>query len=100
MLYLLTLVNLCNFVIFHPSQHKLDYEVNIKIIDNDSYQMVSLERKTIIYVKYLGVLFDSNLSWKDHNNFISLKISKGIGIIASLINFEPLTTLFKHFTIC
>ena len=33
-----------NFVIFHPYQHKLDYEVNIKIFDNNSDQMVSPER--------------------------------------------------------
>ena len=38
-----------NFVIFHPYQRKLYREVNLKILDNNSEQLVSLERKT--YVK-------------------------------------------------
>ena len=33
-----------NFVSFHPYQHKLDYEVNIKTFYNNSNQMVSLEQ--------------------------------------------------------
>jgi hypothetical protein len=71
-----------NFVIFHPFQHKLDYEVNIKIFDNNSKQLVTLERKT--YVKYLGILIDNTLSWKYHIDYISSKISKGIGITVRL----------------
>lgn len=35
-----------NFVIFHPYQHKLYREVNLKVLDNNSEQLVSLERKT------------------------------------------------------
>ena len=35
-------------------------------------------------MKYLGVLIDGNLSWTHHINYISSKISKGIGIIARL----------------
>ena len=52
-------VSKSNFVIFHPYQRKLNREVNLKILDNNS-ELVSLERKT--YVKYLGVLIDGNLS--------------------------------------
>ena len=47
----------------------------------------NLERKT--FVKYLGVLIDSNLSWKSHVDYISLKISKTIGIISQLRHFIP-----------
>ena len=32
------------------------------------------------YVKYLGVLLDYNLSWKNHTEYVALKISKTIGI--------------------
>ena len=39
------------------------------------------------YVKYLGVLIDENLSWKYHIAHIASKISKTIGIIASLRHF-------------
>ena len=67
--------------------------MNLKILDNDSEQLVSLERK--IYVKYLGVLIDDNLSWKHHINYIATKISKGIGIIARLRHSVPHTTLLN-----
>ena len=85
-------VSKSNFVIFHPHQRELNREVNLKILDNNS-ELVSLERKT--YVKYLGVLIDGNLSWKHHINYISTKISKGIGIIARLIHLVPRTTLLN-----
>ena len=86
-------VSKSNFVIFHPYQRKLYREVNLKILDNNSEQLVSLERKT--YVKYLGVLIDENLSWKHHINYISTKISKGIGIITRLRHLVPRTTLLN-----
>ena len=85
-------VSKSNFVIFHPYQRKLNREVNLKILDNNS-ELVSLERKT--YVKYLGVLIDGNLSWKHHINYISTKISKGIGIVARLRHLVPRTTLLN-----
>ena len=62
-------VSKSNFVIFYPYQRQLHREVNLKILDNNLEQLVSLERKT--YVKYLGVLIDENLSWKHHINYIS-----------------------------
>ena len=81
-----------NFVVFHSYQRKLNYEININIFDNNSGKLVSLERKT--YVKYLGVLLDDNLSWKPRIDYISTKISKGIGIIARLF-LNPL----KHISV-
>ena len=49
-----------NFIIFHPHQKKIDYQVNLQIFDYDSKTYLPLEQKS--YVKYLGVLIDSNLS--------------------------------------
>ena len=46
-----------NFVIFHPSQKRLNYKVNLKIYDNNRKHFISLESKD--YVKYLGVLIDT-----------------------------------------
>ena len=63
-----------NFVLFHPYQKKLDYIPNLKIFGHKSGTQISLESKT--FVKYLGILLDSNLSWKAHIDYISLKISK------------------------
>ena len=36
------------------------------------------------YVKYLGILIDKNLIWKGHIDLIALKLSKTIGMIATL----------------
>ena len=51
-----------NFVIFHPYNKSVDYLPQLKILDTDTNQYVSLEMKND--VKYLGILIDKNLSWK------------------------------------
>ena len=84
-----------NFVIFHPFQRKLDYNVTLKMYDNNLKILTSLERKH--YVKYLGVLIDSHLSWRFHTDYISSKVSKGVGIIARLRHFVPPSTLLKFY---
>ena len=82
-----------NFVIFHPYQKRLDYQIDLKIFDYHSKRHISLERKE--YVKYLGILIDSNLTWKYHISHIVCKMSKSIGIIARLRHFVPTTTLIN-----
>ena len=50
------------------------------------------------YVKYLGVLIDENLSWKNHLDCVITKISKTIGMIAKLRHSVPssvLTNIYK-----
>ena len=51
----------------------------------------SLERKD--FAKFLGIFIDFNLKWKHHIDFISLKISKTIRILARLRQFVPTETL-------
>ena len=82
-----------NFIIFHPYQKKIDYQVNLRIFDNDSKTFLPLEQKS--YVKYLGVLIDSNLSWKYHTGHITSKISKTVGIIARLRYYVPTSVLLR-----
>ena len=50
-----------NFVIFGPYQKRLSFQPKISIFDNDKNK------------KYLGILIDSNLSWKIHIEYIALK---------------------------
>ena len=50
------------------------------------------------YIRYLGILIDSNLSWKFHIDYICQKVSKTIGIVAKLRHFVPrheLLTLYR-----
>ena len=56
-------------------------------------ERVSLEQKS--YIKYLGVLIDQNLSWRNHVNSVIIKISKTRGMIAKLRYFVPPTVLIN-----
>ena len=50
------------------------------MFDNQLNTFISLESKN--YVKYLGLLIDSGLTWKYHIDYITTKISKLVGVIA------------------
>ena len=85
-----------NLVIFRPKQKKIRYLPQISIFDSEKNRRVSLEHKS--YIKYLGVLIDENLSWKNHLDCVITKISKTIGMIAKLRHFVPssvLTNIYK-----
>lgn len=82
-----------NFVIFHPYQKRLAYQPKLYMFDNDKDKYTCLESK--VYVKYLGVLIDQNLSWKYHIDSIVTKISKNIRLIAKLRHFVPQLVLLN-----
>lgn len=81
-----------NYVIFRPYQKELDYQVNLNIFYHNTNPFISLECKD--NVKYIGVI-DSNLTWKNHIDYIASKISKTIGIISRLRHFVPTSTLLN-----
>ena len=65
-----------NFVIFRSPKRPL--KRNVILIMNRK----AIEQKD--HVKYLGVLMDQHLSWKQQISSVSKKISRGIGILAKL----------------
>ena len=69
-------VDKSNYVIFSSSQKKIHYP--IKIFIND------VEIKERNSIKYLGVVIDKNLKWKDHIHELSKKIAKSIGILSKV----------------
>ena len=71
-----------NFVIFHPFNKPLKYNVTILI-----HKKAITEKKSI---KYLGILIDSTLSWKDHITKLSKKLSRTVGILYKLRPFVNL----------
>ena len=78
-----------NFVLFHSKKLKPYKSLNLKI-DGVNIQEVSS-------VKYLGVTFDSNLTWKNHVNELCLKMSKIVGIFSKLryyVNVDILIMLY------
>ena len=55
-----------NYVLFRPRQKCLTYNPSIKAYDPAIDALSTLEKKD--FVKYLGVLIDYELSWKNHIN--------------------------------
>ena len=74
-----------NVIVFHPYNKPIKKSITIKINNK------AIEEKE--YIKYLGVLIDSTLSWKHHVSNISKKISRSIGIMYKLRPFLPLNVL-------
>ena len=49
-------------------------------------------------VRYLGVIIDNNLSWKQHIDHVAIKISRTVGLICKLRHFLPrhaLLTIYR-----
>ena len=48
-------------------------------------------------IKYLGIIIDSNLSWKSQVSYIAKKIKRNIGILSKLryyVNLDVLVILY------
>ena len=72
-------VSKTNFITFHPYNKPLNHHITLKI-----------NRKAIMekeHIKYLGVIIDSHLSWKQHILTISKRFSRCIGILCKLRPF-------------
>ena len=68
-----------NVVIFHPFNKPLKYRITLKI-----------DRKAIMeksYIKYLGIIIDSTLTWKQHIFCVFNKISRALGVMCKLRSF-------------
>ena len=46
-----------------------------------------------MFVKYLGILIDSNLSWKSYIDRICKKIKRSVGMLSKLRYYVPLKIL-------
>ena len=45
--------------------------------------------------KYLGILIDDNLSFKSHIHYLTIKLSRSVGVISRLRYFLPSSTLIN-----
>ena len=77
------------YVIF---SYRGNFNLPIVLINEDQIESVDC-------VKYLGCYLDNNLNFKDHIGFISMKMSKSIGILHKLKDFVPQFILKKIYDI-
>ena len=85
-------VDKTHFMVFHPKGKKIPDNMNIEILGSKISE--------VKYTKFLGVIIDSNLTWKNHIQYISSKISKNVGIIKkarTILAKETLLTLYYSF---
>ena len=65
-----------SFVVFHSPERRIAHKLNISI-SNTSV-------KSDNQVKYLGLIFGSNLNWKPYLHELSKKVSRGIGVLSKV----------------
>ena len=68
------------YLLFHSSKKQIP-----DLLPNISIDMNRIEREKV--TKFLGVLIDENLSWKQQIDSVWKKVSKGIGILYGARNF-------------
>ena len=68
-----------NFVIFHPYNKPLIKKITLKI-----YKKAISEKDQ---VKYLGITIDSTLTWRNHIDNVSTKVSRTIGLLYKIRYF-------------
>ena len=77
-----------NYVIFRPRQKRIPFIPQIKIFNPTLNARVIVEMKDS--VKYLGIMIDSELSWKHYIDFICHKISsRSVRIIVKMRHHIP-----------
>ena len=56
------------------------------------------ELEVVSKMKYLQVLLDNSLDWKDQVRAVSLKVSRGLGILKHTKNCLPFSALTSLYT--
>ena len=79
-----------HFVISQPCRRKLKRVVDLEMFDSKTF--ISLEQKNM---KYLGILIDTNLTWKNQICHAASNLSKTISIISKLRHFVPRSILMN-----
>ena len=64
-----------NYIIF--KSHKKKCKKELKIMLNE------YEIKQVHNTKFLGVMIDEHLTWKNHINYVTCKIAKTVGILCT-----------------
>jgi hypothetical protein len=52
--------------------------------------------KRVVVTKSLGLMIDENLSWEEHVNYISKKVSKGLGMLRRIRDLVSINTVVDN----
>ena len=80
-------MNKTNFVLFHTFNKPIKENITLKI------NHIAIQEQK--YIKYLGVLLDSMLSWNVHLDNLTKKITRSIGIMYKIRPSVPNNILIK-----
>ena len=88
-------------MLFHTRQKRVNIDENSIVIDGN---IIPFTTNT----KFLGINIDNNLTWKAHIDYITTKISKGVGVLFRLskeLSYDILiliysTMLLPYLTYC
>ena len=75
------------FMVFHTSNRAVQYP-NLKINNTDIEQVFEFN--------FLGVMFNSQMNWNTHINYIASKISRTVGILYRLKDIYPQSVLLTQ----
>ena len=79
-------------MVFHSPQRRIAHKLNLRI----SNTSVNSDNQ----VKYLGLIFDSNLNWKPYLHELNKKVSRGIGVLSKVRYYANRNILHKlHYSI-
>ena len=67
------------FIIFRPSKKSLSNRIVLTLNRTKLYESPK--------IKYLGLILDSRLTWKDHITELSKKISRSVGILYKICKY-------------
>ena len=73
-------------MLFHTRQKRVNIDENLIVIDGN---IILFTTNT----KFLGINIDNNLTWKAQINYITTKISKGVGVLLHLSKELPYNIL-------
>ena len=72
-------------LLFHHIRKEIDYDLKIKL---NGKKLIPAK-----YVKYLGIIIDSRLNWKEHVNTLSGKLARANGMLSKIRHYVPACTL-------
>ena len=77
------------FIVYRRTSHKFPDIESVSLSANEPESVI----ERVVSIRYFGVVFDENLSWKEQINQVRAKSARGVGIMCRLKNLLPYCAL-------